>query len=190
MSKYFWETDRIRLRQAEPEDWETFYNWGFDSEVMRSLYRIPFPKSVARYKKDTEKDATEPDKDGKFGFIIEEIEIGLIAGSINSHTTNPHVGTFSYGIAILPDFQRKGYASEAILLLLKFFFDELRYQKCTVNVHEWNTASIKLHERLGFIKEGQHRRMLYTQGRYWDVLYYGITIEEWREKHGNTIDGT
>jgi hypothetical protein len=28
-----------------------------------------------------------------------------------------------------------------------------------------------------------NRRMIYSQGQFWDVLYYGITIEEWREKY-------
>ena len=184
MSKYFWETDRIRLRQVEPDDWEVFYEWDFDSEVSRSLYRIPFPKSVERYKQDVTDSAKETPKDDKFALVVEEIETGKIAGSINVHTADSHVGTFAYGIAIRPDFQRKGYASETILLILKYYFEVLRYQKCTIGVHEWNTASIVLHERLGFVKEGQHRRMVYTQGKYWDLLFYGITVEEWREKYG------
>ena len=184
MSKYFWETERIRLRQVEPDDWEVFREWDFDSEVSRNLYRIPFPKSIERYKQDVLDGAKEANKEDKFGFVIEEIETGHIAGSINSHSTNQHIGTFAYGIAIRPDFQRKGYATEAILLLLKYFFEELRYQKCTVSIHEWNTESINLHEKLGFVKEGQHRRMLYTNGRHWDLLFYGIMVEEWREKYG------
>jgi RimJ/RimL family protein N-acetyltransferase len=185
MSKYFWETNRIRLRQVEPDDWEVFHQWDYDSEVMRSLWFLPVPKSVERYKQDTANEAKESVKDDKFGLVIEEIASGTVAGSINSHTTDQRIGTFAYGLAIRDGYQRKGYATEAILLLLTYFFEELRYQKCTVTIHEWNEASIRLHESLGFIKEGQHRRMLYTQGRHWDLLYYGITVEEWREKHGS-----
>lgn len=186
MSQYFWETDRIRLRQVEPDDWEVFYEWDFDSQMMRNLDDLPFPKSVERYKHDTQEEAKEAAKDDKFMLMIEEIATGTVAGAIDSHTTNPRVGTFAYGVTIREAYQRRGYARESILLLLKYFFEELRYQKCTVNIHEWNEASIRLHESMGFIKEGQHRRMLFTQGRYWDVLYYGITLEEWREKYNSS----
>jgi RimJ/RimL family protein N-acetyltransferase len=183
MSKNFWETERIRLRQVEPADWQVFHEWDADSEVIRNLWMIPFPKSVERYQQDIKNEALAEAKDDKFGLVIEEIETSTLAGSISSHTTDKRVGTFAYGLAIREAYQRRGYATEAILLLLKYFFEELRYQKCTVTIHEWNTASIVLHERLGFVKEGQLRRMLYTQGRHWDLLYYGLTVEEWREKY-------
>lgn len=183
MSDYFWETEHIRLRQIEPDDWEIFYEWDFDSQVMRDLDEIHFPKSKERYQQWAQEKSKQEAQNDKFFLVIEACETNIIAGSINTQDTDKRVGTFGYGVAIRPDYQRKGYATEAILLLLNYFFEELRYQKCTVNVHEWNSASIKLHERIGFVKEGQHRRMLYTQGRYWDVLYYGMTIEEWREKY-------
>ena len=61
-----------------------------------------------------------------------------------------------------------------------YYFDELRYQKVTVNVHSHNEASILLHQKLGFIKEGTHRRMGYTKGGYFDVIWFGMTVEEFR----------
>jgi RimJ/RimL family protein N-acetyltransferase len=47
-------------------------------------------------------------------------------------------------------------------------------------VYEFNHASIALYERLGFQLEGRIRRMIYTQGRHWDLLHFGITSDEWR----------
>jgi len=38
-------------------------------------------------------------------------------------------------------------------LILKYYFEELRYQKVTVPVHANNPASIRLHEKLGFKKK-------------------------------------
>jgi RimJ/RimL family protein N-acetyltransferase len=154
MSQYFWETDHIRLRQVEPADWEIFYEWDFDSQMLRNLDDLPFPKSRERYKHEVQNESKEAVKDDKLMLMIDEIETGTVAGSIDSHSTNRRVGTFAYGLVIRPEYRRKGYATEAILLLLKYFFEELRYQKCTVTIHEWNTASINLHERMGFVKEG------------------------------------
>ena len=74
----------------------------------------------------------------------------------------------------------KGYAGEAIRLVLGYFFDELGYQKCTVDVYAFNTQSVRLHEKLGFKLEGRERRMIYTGGAYHDNLIMGITVEEFR----------
>jgi len=58
----------------------------------------------------------------------------------------------------------------------------------TVEVHANNPASITLHERLGFQLEGRLRRMIYTEGQYYDALCYGMTVEEFAAAHGTRRD--
>ena len=114
---------------------------------------------------------------------IESIEGGDLAGSIGVNNTDSRSGTFRYGVSIDSDFQQRGYATDAIKLVLRYFFDELRYQKCTVDILASNEASITLHERLGFVNEGQIRRAHYSEGVYHDSCYYGLTDNEWRDKY-------
>ena len=64
-------------------------------------------------------------------------------------------------------------------MVLRYYFEELRYQKVSVAVHGYNEESIALHEKLGFVREGTLRRMVYTNGEYFDVHWYGMTREEW-----------
>lgn len=66
-------------------------------------------------------------------------------------------------------------------MVLKYYFEELRYQKVTVPVYGFNEASVALHERLGFVREGTLRRMVYTGGAYYDAHWYGLTKEEWEQ---------
>ena len=63
-------------------------------------------------------------------------------------------------------------------LVLKYYFEELRYQKVTVPVHADNAASIAFHENLGFQREGTLRRMIFTHGRHVDEHWYGMLAEE------------
>ena len=58
------------------------------------------------------------------------------------------------------------------------FFEERRYQKVNAEVYGFNESSIALHEKLGFTLEGRIRRMIYTDGKYFDALMYGMTSEE------------
>jgi RimJ/RimL family protein N-acetyltransferase len=174
----FWQGQTVRLRGVEPTDAETFFQWNLDSEMGRNLDFLWPPISQALVRKQVEEQAIKLAEGDDFQWIIED-RTRLAVGAMNTHDCNRRNGTFSYGINIAPDQQRKGYASAAIQLVLKYYFEELRYQKVHVNVASHNQASITLHERLGFVKEGVLRQMIYTGGLYFDVLCYGLTKAEW-----------
>jgi len=143
------------------------------------------PSSHASVQAWIEEQARQKFEDDAFHWVIDNQE-GEPVGSITTHHCSPRYGTFSYGIDIAPEHRRKGYATEAVLLVLKYYFEELRYQKATVAVHSDNEASIQLHESLGFQREGTHRRMFYTQGRFVDVHWYGVTVEEFHNRAINS----
>ena len=46
-------------------------------------------------------------------------------------------------------------------------------------VYAFNERSIRFHEALGFRFEGRLRNMVYTNGAYYDELYFGLTCAEW-----------
>jgi RimJ/RimL family protein N-acetyltransferase len=178
----FWQGQKVRLRAIEPADWETYFAWNQDDEQARALYFIPFPQSQEAVKRFTEKEALRgPDADN-FRFVVENNEREVV-GDITVNQCDQRNGTFSWGVNIKQEQRRKGYASEALLLVLRYYFQELRYQKITVSIYSFNEPSIKLHESLGFQQEGRIRRAIYTKGQYFDVLLYGLTKEEFAEKY-------
>jgi RimJ/RimL family protein N-acetyltransferase len=180
----FWQGEHIRLRGVEPSDADTFWEWNQDTDMNRFLDQVWYPGSRERQRRWAEKTATtEPTNDGYFWVI--EAPDGQIAGSISTHDCDRRTGTFSYGVSIRRTYQRKGYASDAIRIVMRYFFAELRYQKCTICVHAHNPASIRLHEHLGFQLEGRLRRMVYTDGEFFDELVFGMTAEENRAADRN-----
>lgn len=173
----YWQGEKIRLRAVEPSDAVTFARWNLDSERGRLLDFLWPPTSQASLRAWAEQESGRRLDGDAYRWVIEDLA-GQAVGSIDTHHCNPRNGTFSYAIDIAREFQRHGYASEAIRLVLGWYFYELRYQKATVEVHADNAASIALHERLGFEREGTLRRMFYSGGHYIDSLVYGMTIEE------------
>ena len=186
MSLNIWQGKKVRLRAVEPEDWQIFNAWNLDSETARLCYWIPFPTSKERDRRRTAESASKDPQEDVFDLVIENLNGGM-AGVINSHDCDRRNGTFSYGLAIREEHQRKGYASEAILLLLRYFFLELRYQKVYVGVYSFNEASIRLHEQLGFQQEGLQRRMVHTNGGYFDNVLFGMTVEEFMQKYPHMV---
>lgn len=168
----------VRLRAVEIEDWERHYRWDRSTtDDARASYEIPFPASREQAKAWAEREAKNPAQDDAFRFVIERLD-GINVGTLNTHTLNKRNGTFMYGLAIAPEYRRGGLASEAIRLVLRYYFWEKRYQKVTSEVFGFNTPSIHLHERLGFTLEGRLRRMIFTGGEFHDALLFGMTREE------------
>ena len=177
MPANFWQGPRIRLRGVEPADWAAHYAWDQDSDLARRLDHVYFPRSEEATKRWAVQAATRDPVGDVFHFEI-ETRAGDLVGSLGTHACDRRAGTFEYGIAIQPAHQRQGYASEAITLVLRYYFEELRYQKVTAHVYSFNVPSLRLHERLGFQLEARVRRMIYTEGQFFDECIYGLTAEE------------
>lgn len=183
MTHNYWQGSRIRLRGLEPEDWQSFYNWNQDSYTQQYLDKIWFPGSqemVRAWAKDKSLQKGEGDQ---FFFVIEELSTKEVAGSINTHHCDKDNGHFAYGLGVIATKRQRGYASEAILMVLRYFFQELRYNKVTVGIYEHNEASQILHQRLGFTQEGRLRSMIFQHGRYWDSIQMGMLREEFEERY-------
>jgi RimJ/RimL family protein N-acetyltransferase len=178
----FWLGERVRLRGIESADAEFFWEWNHDTEMNAFLDQVWFPGSLEIQRQWTARMAAERPTDDRYHWVITNLA-GQPVGSIDTHHCDRRAGSFMYGIAVRREHQRHGYASEAILMVLRYFFDELRYQKVTVGIHSNNAASIALHERLGYQHEGRLRRTVYVHGEYHDELYYGLTTEEYHAQH-------
>ena len=176
-SASFWQGERVRLRAIEPSDWEAYFAWDQDDEQARGVSNIPFPQSAEAVRQWAQQEATRKPEGDAFRFVIEN-EAGEVVGDLTTHDCDARVGSFSYGITIRREYRRNGYAAEAIALVLRYYFQELRYQKATVSVYSFNEASARLHESLGFQLEGRIRRTVFTNGQHSDELVYGITAEE------------
>lgn len=179
----------MRLRATEPEDAEHFYRINRERDVDRSLEMVYPPSSMARTREWVEKSSKEGFRDNQeFLFQIESLATGEHVGSIDTHHCDPRVGSFEYGLSVREAFRGKGYASDAILLVLRYYFQELRFQKANPGVFSFNEASIRLHEKLGFVLEGTRRRVGFSNGVFHDMLLFGMTVEEFRQLHAEYLD--
>lgn len=175
---------RVRLRALEPEDvaiWEQM-DKNLDTDMSRCDDMIQLPRAAWRLRDEFPTRLRREGEMETFRFVIENMD-GEMVGSINAHGVNARMGSFSYGLGIHDGHRRKGYASEAILLLMRFYFMELRMHKCNVEAYEFNDGSLGLHDRLGFAREGVLREVCYTKGRYWDMIAFGMTRDEFMEKY-------
>jgi len=174
----YWEGKTVNLRAMEPSDAETIFDWHRDSELGRYMDFLTPPQSLESIKDYAEKMSLKKLEDDQFFWMIDD-KAGDTVGHIDTRCNVRH-GNFEYGVSISSKHKRKGYAAEAIMTIVDYYFLHLRYHKVTAGVHSDNKASIRLHEVLGFKLEGRIREMVFTHGEYVDVLYYGLTSEEYK----------
>ncbi|MHB0858737.1 MAG: GNAT family N-acetyltransferase [Anaerolineae bacterium] len=178
----YWRGEKVELRGVEPEDVEVFLAWNHDSDMCRGVDRVWFPASREHVRHWVERAGSAPLEGDEFQFVIAN-HAGEMVGTLNTMRCDRRVGAFSYGVAVRREHQRQGYAHEAIRLVLRYFFDELRYQKVTADVYSYNEPSMRLHEKLGFQLEGRVRRTVLTSGRFADQLLFGMTDDEFRARY-------
>ncbi|MCG8347797.1 MAG: GNAT family N-acetyltransferase [Chloroflexales bacterium] len=115
-----------------------------------------FPVSREQNRAHLTEIAQRERNDDAYFWMIETID-GQHVGYINTFDCDRRVGRFKYAVMIKRPFWRRGYAREAVTLVLRYYFRELRYQKVAVLVYSFNEQSIRLHQALGFSLDGRLR---------------------------------
>ena len=87
-------------------------------------------------------------------------------------------GTAHIHIKMAKEGRGKGYAAEAINLLVDYAFAELRLHCIYANILCYNEASVRLFEKCGFRREGVLRARVYKQGSYIDQFSYSRLSDE------------
>lgn len=122
-------------------------------------------------------------RDDAVCFFVCRQQDGAIAGSINLSQIF-HCGFQSayLGYHIGAEFAGQGYMTEALRLMLRYAFVELKLHRLEANIQPGNTASIALVKRAGFLREGFSRRYLKIRGRWRDHERWAILVEDWRKQ--------
>ena len=74
----------------------------------------------------------------------------------------------------------QGHMTEALQLLLRFAFKDLRLHRLEANIQPGNVASIALVKRAGFVLEGYSKRYLKICGRWRDHERWAILADDWK----------
>lgn len=83
------------------------------------------------------------------------------------------------GFAIGRPHWGRGYASEAVTLLIGFAFERLGLHRLEADPDPRNAASIRVLEKQGFKYEGLLRERYFLDGEAQDAAYYGLLRSEW-----------
>lgn len=175
----------IYLRTFTPADLEYLNAWADDAHLER-MVGSEFLELYRAYEKDPAfheavlMDPTQivlvmvPYRTGKPAGLVRLFGIHQVEGyaSIETIVGDPHAA-------------RRGYGVQASRLMAYWGVDTLGLRRLESKVFAYNPLSINTLKRNGFTQEGVLRQATYRDGRYWDIIVFGILrdeIEEQRRK--------
>ena len=168
MEKYL-ANDIITLRAIEPEDIELLYSWENDPEIWEVSHTlVPYSKYIlALYIKNSDKDIYETKQ---LRLMIDTNE-GKTIGAIDLFDFEPYHSRVGVGLLIHNKEDRsKGYASEALDLLISFCFKKLNIHQIYANIESRNKISLGLFEKHGFRICGTKKEWLRTDSGWKDEM--------------------
>jgi RimJ/RimL family protein N-acetyltransferase len=170
----------VRLAAADSKLIGQHYaRWNRNSEFKRMqdtnpAYLYSQKATTDWFEKDLDK--AEPEY---LVFLIRSLEDDKVLGDIGLEMPGHHGDAF-VGIGIgEPEYWNKGYGSDAMQILLRYAFLELNLHRVSLDVFEYNPRAIRSYEKVGFKAEGRYRQYLKREGRRWDMIFMGITSQEW-----------
>lgn len=163
-------TERLILRRFRPEDVAACYPFLSDPEAAY----MDCSKAYTSIDEDFE-DLMEDFAQQDTRYIIALKETGKVIGTVSLFEDNSRaVESMEIGYTVSPEYQRKGYAFEAVSALLSLLQTELMFDMVVAGVLPENVKSIGLLEKLGFQKEGMRRKAIWHEGigKPVDLVYY------------------
>ena len=118
--------------------------------------------------------------DDPLTFTIVDRSTGKARGLASLMSIVPEHGVIEIGhIWLSPGLQRTRHATEAIFVMARHSFDELRNRRLEWKCDAANEPSRRAAERFGFTFEGVFRQHRVIKGRNRDTAWYSITDSEW-----------
>lgn len=176
----FMEDERIYLRPLiESDVYENYMKWFDDAEVCQFNGHHVYPYSVEEML-----DYIKSVQGSKCDLVL----------AIVDRVTNTHIGNIALqGIDYVSRqaalsfvigekaYWSKGYGQAAGRLVIEHAFNSLNLYRISLGTHEENVSMMNLALKLGFKQEGIRRKAQFKNGRYSNIIEFGLLREEWIE---------
>lgn len=120
----------------------------------------------------------------EFSFGIFAIDTNRLIGHISLYAIKrlPYLSGF-VGYSVDEKYVGQGIASEALALVLKFAFTNIKLHRVEAYVSPKNEPSVRVLEKSGLEREGLLRKLLFINGVWEDHYMYAMLQEDYLNKH-------
>jgi len=173
------ETERLILRRFTLEDAEAmFRNWAGDPEVTKYL-TWPTHSSADISRNVIKIWLTDYESDNIYNWAIQLKSLGEPIGSIGAVKVADNTNSVEIGYCIGRHWWHKGYTSEALTRLVRFFIEEVGANRVEARFDPRNIYSGKVMMKAGLKYEGTLRQADRNNQGICDTAYYAILADDY-----------
>jgi len=170
-------TDRLVIRAVQKKDAAPIYQYRSHPDVCR--FQPWRPQSASEVEAFIDSSFLIPwDMPNTRHQLAICLKDGALIGDLGIHFLDDYQVEIGYTLS--PDFQGLGYATEAVRVLVDYFFKTMKKHRVTASVEPDNARSVKLLERLGFRKEAHFVKSFRMDDRWTDDCIYAMLSEDWQ----------
>lgn len=168
--------NRVILRALEPEDMEALRATVNDPHTESMVIGWSFP--VSRLEQDKWYQAAVLDRQNLRLAI--ETKDGELIGLATLDSIDWKNRKAGQGIKLCLDApRRQGYATDAVMAVMRYAFEELQLNRLWTTILDHNVASQRLYQKCGWVVEGRLRNSVFKNNAYHDEIVVGILRDEY-----------
>lgn len=163
---------KVYLRNLEESDLENLQRWLTDSKVTELLFQGERPLNLQLMKEEFNKKIKE-NNEIVFAIIMKNNNLHIGWAGIYEINWVSRNGELRFFIGERK-YWEKGLATESVSLLIDYAFNKLNLHRVYGGANKENHGSIKVFQKLGFIQEGISKEGHFRNGRYYDLIRFGL----------------
>ena len=180
------ETERLVLRELTSADVEWYLEHFSKPEIAHGS-GYPPPADLEAAKEEFDMYILGPWKEGsglRWGITLKDSNELIGSCGFYKWEKDPHRKA-EIGYDLSPAHWGEGIMREALQAIIRYGFEKMDLNRITLLVISYNDRSIRLAERLGFVKEGVMRESAFFDGRFIDDVLYSLLRSDWDALDGN-----
>lgn len=171
-------TERLTLRLHRESDATDLLPIYSRPDVARFLLEDPWTPEDALDKVSGRIQQTGLESEAKSLSLVMEHR-GTVVGTISLWTQEHHAALGEVGWTLDPSCGGQGFASEAAEFMVNLGFSNYSLHRIEAQMDARNTASARLAERIGMVREAHLRQNWWPKGEWTDTLIFAALASEW-----------
>lgn len=167
------------MREVQADDLQQVWEWENNSEMGLYLNADPGKRmSMDEVRRRFQQYRTDPTSGLFIICTLDRLSIGMLGFD----RLYRDIGTCRVFIGIGSDnYRGKGYGTDAMRLVLRYFFRDMAVRKVQLSVYDFNTRALASYRKCGFEVESVRRNIAYVNGGWCDSIEMAVSLEQYSE---------
>lgn len=167
------ETERLLLRRVSTADVNEVLELRSNAETMKFIPR-PLIKTLEEALEHIQMIDDKIEANVGINWAITLKENPKLIGIIGHYRIQPENHRCEIGYMILPQYNGQGIITEAVKAVLAYGFDILNMHSIEAIIDPANSASERVLQKNGFVKEAHILENELWEGKFWDTVIYSL----------------